>query len=601
MLFDRLVKHGVPFGVDQRYVRSDGSVVWSSNSVSLVHDKGGVAQHVIAVVIDITGRKHAEERDRLLAAVSAELTDLTDRTSTLQRVTAAIVPAAADWCAVDMIDGDGGYKRVASSNVDPSLTALSHSAYRGGAADAGAGRGARRPELISHVMAPVAGDGPVDDRLLALREFGLRSFIAVPLFSREAFVGTLAMGTSSSGRSYQSSDLVMATELGRRVSIAIENANLYFTIRQAARRKDEFLATLAHELRNPLAPLRNSLQIMRVVADKDESVEQALGIMERQIAQLRRLVDDLLDVSRIDTGKIELRRQPVLLATVVNDALEAVRDSIEASHELTVALPPHDIFLYADPARIAQVITNLLDNAAKYTPPGGRIALTAETSGDEIVIAVNDTGIGIAADQLEKIFDIFVQLDNSIERPYGGLGIGLTLVKRLIEMHGGRISAHSDGAGQGSSFVLRLRMATDRDEAFAAPMPGMVVNTTIGKQRIIVVDDNRDSASSFGALLKLMGHDVHIVNDGREALQALADYRPEIMFLDIGMPGMNGYEVVRHIRNDERNKNMLVVALTGYGTTQDVRCSKQAGFDMHIIKPIDIGELNQILSEAKGR
>jgi len=604
MLFNRLVTNGAPFDTDMRYLRQDGRIVWTSNSLSVVRDKNGVAQHAIAIVIDITERKRGEEREHFLAKISEGLAELTDQTSTLQKVTSAVVPAIADWCAVDLVDADGTHKRIASSNIDPLKEDLLHPL---GDAQADTDSvpakvfATRQPELIPNIWEAVPGARRGDDtRLRALREFGLRSYICVPLVSRDKVLGTLTLGTSSSGRRYQAGDLIVATEVGRRVAIAVENANLYYAIRQSAKRKDEFLATLAHELRNPLAPLRNSLQIMRTAGNDKDVVAYAHGVMERQVSQLRRLVDDLLDVSRIDTGKIELRRERVLLSAVVKNALEAIRPSIEGKHELAVMLPTQDIYLDVDPARMAQVITNLLDNADKYTPVGGHISLSATAHDNEVSIVVADTGIGIHAEMLSNIFDMFVQGDSSFERPYGGLGIGLTLVKRLVEMHGGTIRAESAGPGKGSSFIVSmppvakgsdLPPSTGARDDSADAKPGV-------KRVILVVDDNRDSASSLGSLLELMGHRAHVAYDGPHALEAAKKYRPEIIFLDIGLPGISGYEVARRLREDASSRHARIVALSGYGTVEDRKRSLAVGFDSHVVKPIDIEEINRILRQA---
>jgi CheY-like chemotaxis protein len=339
---------------------------------------------------------------------------------------------------------------------------------------------------------------------------------------------------------------------------------------------------------------------MRTARGDKDVISYAHGVMERQVSQLRRLVDDLLDVSRIDTGKIELRRERILLSAVVKNALEAIRPSIESKHELVVVLPPDDVYLDVDPARMAQVITNLLDNADKYTPAGGHISLSVMAQAHEVTIVVADTGIGIHSEMLNNIFDMFVQADSSFERPYGGLGIGLTLVKRLVEMHGGSIRAESAGPGKGSSFIVTLPPVSKgsdlpsstgaRDDS-ADARPGI-------KRVILVVDDNRDSATSLGSLLELMGHRAHVAYDGPNALEAAKKYRPEIIFLDIGLPGISGYEVARRLRQDDASKNARIVALSGYGTVEDKKRSLAVGFDAHIVKPIDMEEINRILRQA---
>jgi PAS domain S-box-containing protein len=602
LLFNRLVEEGVPFVIDKRYLRPDGAVIWTHNSISLVRDRHGIAQHAIAIVLDITERKRTQEREHFLAEVSDRLAELTDHGSMLQKITAAVVPRMADWCVVDLTGSDGRSARMADSRTAKMENAVSFAGEHPGPAILQPVLQSGQPELIEDVAATLASAGPAgDSRLRALHESGLKSLIRVPLLSRDRIIGALAMGMGASGRRYQNTDMIVAAELGRRVAIAVENVNLYDALGEEARRKDEFLATLAHELRNPLAPLRNSLLVMRTATGNAELVEHARDVMERQVAQLRRLVDDLLDVSRISTGKMELRKSRVVLTAVVHSALEATREAIEADHTLVVSLPPREIVLEADAARLAQVITNLLDNAAKFTPAGGTISLGAQQRGGEILITVADTGIGIAGSSLQTIFDVFVQGDNSFERRHSGLGIGLSLVKRLVEMHGGSVSADSGGPGLGSTFTLRLPLAVAaRQHPRAAPAVAAGQRAPDSARRLVmVVDDNQDSARSLGTLLELMGHEVRIAHDGAAAVETLSQDPTEIVFLDIGMPGMNGYEVARRVRQSENGKKRaLVIALSGYGTAQDVERSREAGFDMHIVKPVGIDDLNRILATA---
>ena len=318
----------------------------------------------------------------------------------------------------------------------------------------------------------------------------------------------------------------------------------------ADRRKDEFLATLAHELRNPLAPLRNALELLRRADDNRTLIERARAMMERQVGQLVRLVDDLLDIARITRGKLQLRKERVELASVVRSAVEAVRPAVEAQgHKLTVTLPPQSVPLDADPVRLAQVVSNLLLNAAKYTEQGGRIALTAQVSREherpEVVVTVRDTGIGIAAEHLPHLFEMFSQVTSALERSQGGLGIGLSLVRGLVELHGGSVAARSDGLGTGSEFIVRLPVAAAG--AKLPPEPGQ--NGRSGRScRILVVDDNRDAADSLAMMLRLMGHDIQTAYDGLEAVETAASFRPEVVLLDIGLPKMNGYDAARHIR-----------------------------------------------------
>jgi PAS domain S-box-containing protein len=365
---------------------------------------------------------------------------------------------------------------------------------------------------------------------------------------------------------------------------------------EADRRKDEFLATLAHELRNPLAPIRNGLQVLRLAGTNGEAVEQTRTMMDRQLSQMVRLVDDLLDVSRITRNKLELRKEPVELSAVVNSAVETSRPLIEAcNHELTVTLPPSPIYLEADLTRLAQVFSNLLNNAARYTERGGHIGLTAKKQEKEVLVAVQDDGIGIRPDMLPKVFELFTQADRSLERAHGGLGIGLTLVKRLVEMHGGTVEARSQGQDHGSEFVVRLPVLEKELGQQQPPAQEEGSKTAIPKQRILVVDDNRDSATSLGALLSLMGNEVRMAHDGLEAVEAASAFRPDLILLDIGLPKLNGYEACRRIRELPWGKGIVIIACTGWGQVEDIRRSNDAGFDRHMVKPVDPAVLEKLL------
>jgi PAS domain S-box-containing protein len=372
-------------------------------------------------------------------------------------------------------------------------------------------------------------------------------------------------------------------------------------LRVADRRKNEFLAMLAHELRNPLAPIRNALEILRQRDDNKEAVHAASDMMGRQIGQMARLVDDLLDVSRISRGKIELRRGPTELASAVNHAVDAARPLAESKNiDLNISLPQKPVYLNGDSIRLAQVLGNLLNNACKFTSKGGRIWLTAEltSNGDqspEVLVRVRDTGIGIAADQLDRVFDMFVQLDTSLERAVSGLGIGLTLAKNLVELHGGSMEVHSPGAGQGSEFVVRLPILVEAQQLPSSEPVPSELKTAPGR-RILVVDDNEDSAESLTILLSLAGHETHTAYDGPEAIEAATTFKPDVVLLDIGLPKLNGYEVARKIREEPWGKAMVLVALTGWGQEEDRRRSREAGFDHHLTKPVDPIELSKLLA-----
>lgn len=377
----------------------------------------------------------------------------------------------------------------------------------------------------------------------------------------------------------------------------IERIRVEEALREADCRKNEFLAMLAHELRNPLAPIRNAAQILQLGGD-ERAVRAVSDMMDRQVGQMVRLVDDLLDVSRISRGKIELRKERVELASVVHHAVEAAHSLYESmNHDLTVTLPSQPIYLNGDPTRLAQIVGNLLNNACKFTDTGGRIRLTVEREGEQAVIQVRDSGIGIAADQLPRIFDMFTQVDCSLERSTSGLGIGLSLVKNLVEMHGGTVEVHSAGLGQGSEFVVRLPVLADMPKP--PPEPAVSEPTPTTARRILVVDDNRDSANSLAMLLKLTGHETHTAYDGLEAVESAATLRPDVVLLDIGLPKLNGYEAARQIRQQPWGKGMVLVALTGWGQAEDRQRSEQVGFDAHMVKPVDLDALRSLLARPE--
>jgi PAS domain S-box-containing protein len=577
--------------------------------VNPLRDDAGRVRYWFGTNTDISEQKRAEDASRFLADASAALATVVDYQSTLEEVAALAVPRFGDWCGVDMVEPDGSLRQLAVAHVDPAKVRLAHELGRRYPPDpdapAGAARVARtgEPELmedISDALLEAAARDP--EHLRILRELGLRSYLCVPMKARGRVLGVLSFVAAESGRRYGPADLALAEELARRAAVAVENARLYAELREADRRKDEFLATLAHELRNPLAPIRNSLQILKMPVADRAVIDRARELMERQLHHLVRLVDDLLDVSRVMRGKVELRKERVGLAEVVARAVETAQPTIDAQgHELTIALPPDPLEVEADAVRLAQVVGNLLTNAAKYTPRGGRIWLAAERDGGQAVLRVRDTGIGIAPDMLPRVFELFVQVENAVSRSQGGLGIGLTLARSLVEKHGGTIEVRSPGLGQGSEFTVRLPLAPgaaagpgDR-EGPDRPDP----HRSVGR-RVLVVDDNVDAAESLAMLLRLQGHDVWVVHDGPTALRAAREARPEVMFLDIGMPVMDGYEVARRVRADPATRDLTLVALTGWGQEQDRRRTREAGFDHHFVKPADLDRIQEVMRGLGG-
>jgi PAS domain S-box-containing protein len=368
-------------------------------------------------------------------------------------------------------------------------------------------------------------------------------------------------------------------------------------LQEADKRKDEFLATLAHELRNPLAPIRNALEIIRVAGDDQSVVHAARGTMQRQLGQLIRLVDDLLDVSRITRGTIELRKGRVDVATIVQSAVETSQPLFDqVGQRLCLSLPDEPIFVEADAMRMSQVFSNLLNNAAKYTEPGGKIKLSVKSEGNHVLVSIKDNGIGIPTAMLDAIFDMFAQVDRSLEGAHGGLGIGLTIVKSLVEMHGGTVEARSEGHGRGSEFIVRQPIAPIHAPE-VKPADSIESFPAIPCRRILIVDDNTDTATSLAMLLKILGHVTEIAHEGPQALELAATYRPEIVLLDIGMPKMSGYEVCRRMREQPGGKEVVIVAVTGWGQEEDKRRSVEAQFDGHMVKPVEPGALLQLLAD----
>ena len=446
----------------------------------------------------------------------------------------------------------------------------------------------RQPAWSDFPFMVLTGEGA--DSELALRT--LETLGNVTLLERPvrvpALVSAVRAALRARRRQYQIRDHLAEA---RRIADAL---------REQDRRKDEFLAILAHELRNPLAPLRNSLEAMRLAGEDPGIARTARNIMERQVDQMVRLIDDLLDVSRVSRGKIKLNRENVDVQSIIMDALEVCRPQITASsHQLDLRLPDQSVRIEGDRTRLVQVLCNLLSNAAKYTAPGGRIGVEAKLDGAHVTIAVTDNGVGIPADMLGQVFDMFTQVESTLERSQGGLGIGLTLVRRLVELHGGTVEASSEGAWRGSRFVVRLprsvRVAAVASAATRASSPGKP-----RRHRILVADDNKDAADSLASMLRLAGHEVAIAYDGRDAVSLAASFRPEVALLDIGMPRMNGYDTAVALRGQQPSAPAVLFALTGWGQRDDKRRSRAAGFDHHFVKPLDPAEFERILAEKTG-
>ena len=568
------------------------------------------AQEHIALAEEKVARATAEQATRrlaFLAQASVALAGSLDLAAITRELAGLCVPFLADVCALTLAaeNDESSSTEAAWMSDDPQLGLLRRSL---------AGVGNRwfdhavervqksgKVETFGECAPNTTTSGPGEAMLAsdigAAAEFPVNGLAMVPLPARGRTLGVLALGLGPSGRKFDADALSMATDLAGRAAIALDNARLYGKIQAEDRRKDEFLAMLAHELRNPLAPISNAVHILQVSEKDPAKFKWAIEVIGRQLTQLVRLVDDLLDVSRITRGKIELKIEAIDASKVVAAAVETSRPFVDAlEHTLTVLLPPEPLLLKGDFARVAQILANLINNAAKYTNQGGRIAVTAAREGANVVFRVRDTGIGIPGELLSSIFEPFTQIDRTLARSQGGLGIGLTLVRRLVEMQGGRVFASSDGPDQGSEFTVSLPAAAPAQRAKGESTEWGRTTTDHLDLCVLVVDDNHDVAESTAVLLRLVGCEVHLAHDGEEALRLVPRVRPDAILLDIGLPRMNGYEVAERIRSDPENRDILIVAVSGYGQQEHRLRSKQAGFDQHVVKPIDPSVLSSLLA-----
>jgi PAS domain S-box-containing protein len=585
------------YTIQYRVTWPDGSVHWIEGAGRTSCDEAGHPELMVGVCTNIDARKEQENNLAFLAEASAELAALSDYSATLQRIARLAVPHFADWCAVDMLDAAGALHRVAVAHVDPDRVRLAHELYERHPPDPADNGGtwrvirSKRPAIVPVITDEMlAAVVPDPDYLRALRSLGLHSYMAVPLLARDKVLGVISFFTSESRREFTGRDLTNACDLAARAAVAIRNAELMDTLREADAAKDVFLATLAHELRNPIAPIANTLALLTRSSDPAALLAQSVPVMQRQMAQLTRLVDDLLDLARINSGKIELRRDVLELREVVRTAIETSQPMIDrCGHSLVVELPGEPVFVDGDPVRLAQVFSNLLNNAAKYTPDGGRIALRMEAVGDHVQICVSDTGIGIAPELLRRVFDLFAQASHPAGAEPHGLGIGLYLVRGLVQMHGGTIKAESAGLGKGSSFTIGLPRVTAPAATTRAPSG----TAGVVQKKVLVVDDNRDAAETLAQLLEVLGHSPATAHDGESALGMLREFAPDVVLLDIGLPGLDGYEVARRIRASGDTGTRLV-ALTGWGQPEDKRKAADAGFDAHWTKPVNPEDLEKI-------
>lgn len=549
--------------------------------------------------INVANRVRAEEALKFLASASTSLAALVDRESALQQAARLPIPFLADWCVVYVVEEGESIEYHAHAHLDPEKDRILGEMlskfpldWNSNTATVAALKSGQ-PQLLENLSQPQLDSFTQNAEHRAMvRQLSPHAVISVPLKIRERTIGVIGLVACDPRRRYTQREVALAESLAERVAIAVDNARLFHAVKEVNSQKDEFLAMLAHELRNPLAAIRYAVNLGQM--SPSDSAEQMFGIIDRQTSNLAHLIDDLLDVSRISRDKISLQRCSVNVSKLIDGVTAVVRPMLEEKqHELIVDAPDEEIPVYADPTRAEQILTNLLLNAAKYTNPGGRITIRAYQEQPQAVIQVIDTGVGLTPEMLQRVFDLFAQADRSLDRSEGGLGIGLTVARKLAEMHGGTISAESAGLGHGSTFTVRLPLA---EEAMLAEPPHCrnVHCDVLGRRRILVVDDNRDTAASCAQLFTALGHDVRTAFDGIEALEAAHAFRPEVIFLDIGLPGMNGFDVVETLRR-EGFKDELVVAISGYGQPEDRQRSQEAGFDEHLVKPVQQEALVNVL------
>jgi signal transduction histidine kinase/ActR/RegA family two-component response regulator len=570
--------------------------------------------HAIANVLAVGIRRRLadqeaerlRERDALLADVTAKLSLSLDYATRVTALAETLVPRLADWCIVDVLEETGKLQRFAIEHRDPEQADVARGLQSFPPSDASPDdpvmialrTGAS--QLVSRVAeADLRRIASGEEHFELLRRVGLRSIMSVPLRARGRTLGVVTFG-GVSRQAYDVTDLTLAEEVAQRAALALDNARLYERLLADDRAKDEFLAMLGHELRNPLAPMVHSLEVFRVASPDSEARERARRVLERQVAQLRHLVRDLLDVARVTRGTIELRREPVELSDAIANAIESSQPLIQSHrHVLVTQLPPDPVWIDADPVRLEQILTNLVNNAVEHSRPQARTDLSVERQGDQAILRVKDTGAGLSPAMITRVFDLFTPGDIMESGP--GTGIGLHLVRRLVQLHGGSIEARSPGVGRGSEFIVCFPTISGAP-ARAESAPSPAASEPANHLRVLVVDDHMDTAAALSELIGLWGYEVRTALDGREALRVAESFRPELVLLDLAMPDMNGYQVAAEMRKMPGLTGATIVALTGHAREQARERAAGFQFDHHWIKPLDANSLKAFIEErAKHR
>jgi PAS domain S-box-containing protein len=588
--------------LDTVRLKKGGTRVPVSLQISPIRDVHGEVVGTSKTAREITARKRTEDAMALLARTSSELHALTDLRGALQRAIRVVVPDFADWCVVCLLDEDGNIGSPAFLHRDthqmPTLERFLRECpveWNSATLPIRALRTSQTQHVADVSDALMSRMSRDEQMLHVVRELNPRSVISAPLLVRDRPIGTITFVRSDPKLLYSSRDVTLAEQLAQRVAIAIDNAELLGSIRAIDRQKDEFLAMLAHELRNPLGAITYATALLPT-ADTNLQTELA-DVVNRQLKNLSHMIDGLLDVSRISHDKIQLHKEPIEGTAVLRRAAEIYRPVCEERRQqLTVEIQCESIPLFADATRIEQIVTNLITNAIKYTPEGGTISLSATVKNGHGVIKVKDAGIGIPKDVLPRVFQLFAQAEQGLDRSQGGLGIGLTIARKLAEIHGGTVTAFSEGVGKGAEFTVRLPLSDqqtiDRDRSESAA-------THRGSQlRILVVDDNRDTTDLESLYLKILGHDVQVAYDGPGAIAVAEGFRPQVILMDLGLPGLDGYTVAKTLRS-RGLKQTTLIAMSGYGSLEDRERGKAAGFDHHLVKPVDQNALREVLDSIE--
>jgi PAS domain S-box-containing protein len=580
----------------------DGRRLDVALSVSPIRTADGKIQGASKIARDITPRKRAEaavrrqtERLRLLWEAAAVLLTADDPDAMLRKVHAMIGPhLGVDAYVNYMVDETGAALRLSSCEGVSPDAARAVARLEFGEGVAGTVAAERRPVVATHIQqSDDAKSGP-------LKAAGFRACVCRPLVVGDRLLGTLTLASRTKD-GFDDDEVAFIETICQYVTVACERLRLLNELKDAGLRKDEFLAMLAHELRNPLAPIRSAVKVLHLKGSAVPEARRSRAIIERQVQHLTRLVDDLLDISRITRNTLVLQKSRIELTEVISGAVDSSRPLIEqCGHQLSVTLPSRPVYVDGDAVRLSQVFQNLLNNAAKYTDRGGRICLTVDLPPDTVVVRVRDTGVGVPREMLPRLFEMFYQADRSLERAQSGLGVGLALVRRLVEAHGGRVEARSDGIGKGSEFSVHLPVMMEPADALLPPKAGG--QESASGLRILVADDNRDSADLFAMFLQLMGNDVRTAYDGVAAVEEAERFRPDAVLLDIGMPRLNGEDACRRMRATAWGEKAVLIAVTGWDHEENRRRILDAGFDAHLVKPVDPGDVSELLASLlRGR